>query len=77
MEWTSRTIIDAVGEAGRVDLDEELVARAQLADWLDAGYDLDEDDEAWIMDALTGAEITYGDREVALAEYGLVVEFDN
>lgn len=26
-EWTSRTIIDAVGEAGSVDLDEELVAR--------------------------------------------------
>lgn len=33
-------------------------------------------DEAWIMDALTGAEITYGDREVALTEYGLVVEFN-
>lgn len=41
-EWTSQTIIDAVGEAGSVDLDEELVARAQLADWLDAGYYLDE-----------------------------------
>lgn len=44
-EWTSRTIIDAVGEA-------------------------------WIMDALTGAEITYEGREVALAGYGLVVEFN-
>ncbi len=75
-EWTSRTVIDAVGEAGSVDLDEELVARAQLADWLDAGYDLDEDDEAWIMDALTGAEITYEDRDMALAEYGLVVRFN-
>lgn len=51
----------------------ELVARAQLADWLDAGYELD---EAWIMDALTGSEITYEDREVALAGYGLVVEFN-
>ena len=76
-EWTSRTVIDAAGEAGSVDLDEELVARAQLADWLDAGYELDEDDEAWIMDALTGAEITYEDREVALAEYGLAVEFND
>lgn len=38
-----------------------------------AGY---EDDEAWIMDALTGSEITYEDREVALAGYGLVVEFN-
>ena len=75
-EWTSRTVIDAVGEAGSVDLDEELVARAQLADWLDVGYDLDEDDEAWIMDALTGAEITYEDRDMALAEYGLVVRFN-
>lgn len=73
-EWTSRTVIDAVGEAGSVDLDEELVARAQLADWLDAGYDLD---EAWIVDALTGAEIAYKVRDMALAEYGLVVEFDN
>lgn len=73
-EWTSRTVIDAVGEAGSV----VLVARAQLADWLDAEYsDLDEDDEAWIMDALTGAELTYEDREAALAEYGLVVELDN
>lgn len=76
-QWTSRTVIDAVGEAGSVDLDEELVARAQLADWLDAGYELDEDDEAWIMDALTGVEITYEDREVALAGYGLVIEFNN
>lgn len=60
-----RTVIDAL------DLDEELVARAQLADWLDAGY------EAWIMDALTGSEITYEDREVALAgSSGLVVEFN-
>lgn len=33
-------------------------------------------DEAWIMDALTGSEITYEDREVALARYGLVVEFN-
>ena len=72
-EWTARTVIDAVGEAGSVDLDEELVARAKLADWLDAGYELD---EAWIMDALTGSEITYEDREVALAGYGLVVEFN-
>lgn len=29
------------------------------------------------MDALTGAEITYEDRDMALAEYGLVVEFEN
>lgn len=29
------------------------------------------------MDALTGAEITYGDRAMALAVYGLVVEFEN
>lgn len=70
-EWMSRTVIDAVGEAGSVDLDEE------LADWLDAGYNFDEDDEAWIMDALTGAEITYEDREVALSQYGLAVEFNN
>lgn len=69
-QWTSRTVIDAVGEAGSVDL----VARAQLADWLDVGYELD---EAWIMDALTGAEITYEDREVALARYGLAVEFND
>lgn len=33
-------------------------------------------DEAWIMDVLTGSEITYEDREVALAGYGLVVEFN-
>ena len=47
---------------------------ACCADWLDAGY---EDDEAWIMDALTGSEIMYEDREVALAGYGLVVEFNS
>lgn len=76
MQWTSRTVIDAVGEAGSVDLDEELVARAQLADWLDAGYNLSEDDEAWLMDVLTGAVITYENREAALTRYGLVVEFN-
>lgn len=43
---------------------------ACCADWLDAGY------EDGIMDALTGSEITYEDREVALAGYGLVVEFN-
>lgn len=73
--WTSRTVTDAVGEAGSVDLDEELVARAQLADWLDARYELSEDDEAWVMDVLTDTEITYEDREAALARFGLVVEF--
>lgn len=76
-QWRSRTVTDVVGTAGGVTLDEELVARAQLADWLDAKGVLDEDDEAWVMDALTGTEITYEDREVALAEYGLAVEFNN
>ena len=72
-QWTSRVVTDG----GSVTLDEELVARAVLADWLDAGYELDEDDEAWIMDALTGVEITYEDREVALARYGLAIEFNS
>ena len=55
-------------------LNEELVARAVLADWPDVEYDLDEDSEAWLMDALTGAEITYEDREVLRAGYGIHVE---
>lgn len=77
-QWTSRTVTDVVGTGGSVELNEELVARAQLADWLDAEYsDLDEDDEAWLMDVLTGTAITDEDREAALAEYGLVVEFNN
>lgn len=60
-------VTDTRGDSGAIILDEELVA----------GYTLDEDDEAWIMDALTGAEITYEDRDTALAMYGLVVEFEN
>lgn len=77
-QWTSRTVTDVVGTGGSVELNEELVARAQLADWLDAEYSgLDEDDEAWLMDVLTGTAITDEDREAALAEYGLVVEFNN
>lgn len=76
-QWTGPTVIDAVGEAGSVELNEELVARAQLADWLDAEYVLDEDDEAWIMDVLTDKEITYEDREIELARYGLTVEFNS
>ena len=76
-QWTGRTVIDAVGEAGSVELNEELVARAQLADWLDAEYVLDEDAEAWIMDVLTDKEIAYEDREIALARYGLAVEFNS
>lgn len=77
-QWTSRTVTDVVGTGGSVELNEELVARAQLADWLDAEYsDLDEDDEAWLMDVLTGTAITDEDREAALAGYGLVVEFNN
>lgn len=68
-KWTSREVTDMVGDGGSVRLDEE------LADWLDAEYDLDEDSEAWVIDALTGAEITHEDREVALAGYGIAVEF--
>lgn len=49
---------------GRVVTDTR-IGEAGRADWLD---------EAWVMDALTGAEITYEDREVALAEYGIAVE---
>lgn len=56
-------------------MDEELVARAELADWLDIEYDLDEDGEAWLMDVLTGAEIAYEDREVLRGGYGIHVEF--
>lgn len=73
-EWTSRTVSDTVGDGGSVTLDEELVARAELADWLDIEYDLDEDSEAWLMDVLTGAEITDEDREVLRADYGIHVE---
>lgn len=43
-EWTGRTVTDVVGMGGSVKLDEELVARAQVADWLDERnecYDID------------------------------------
>ena len=60
-KWTSREVTDMVGDGGSVRLDAE--------------YDLDEDSEAWVIDALTGAEITHEDREVALAGYGIAVEF--
>ena len=56
-------------------MDEELVARAELADWLDIEYDLDEDGEAWLMDVLTSAEITDEAREVLRDGYGIRVEF--
>lgn len=74
-QWTGRVITDVVGDGGSVTLDEELVARAVLTDWLDVEYDLDEDSEAWLMDVLTGAEITYEDRAVLRANYGIHVEF--
>lgn len=61
-QWTGRVVTDTRGDAGAVVLDAE--------------YALGEDSEAWVMDALTGAEITYEDREVALAEYGIAVEFN-
>lgn len=31
-EWMARTVTDVVGMGGSVELDEELVARAQVAD---------------------------------------------
>ena len=74
-QWMGRVVTDVVGDGGSVTLDEELVARAVLADWLDVEYDLDEDSEAWLMDVLTGAEITYEDRAVLRADYGIRVEF--
>lgn len=57
-------VTDTRGDSGAIIFDEERVA----------GY---EDDEAWIMNALAGAEITYENRDTALAMYGLVVEFEN
>ena len=52
------------------------VARAQVADWLDAEYALDEDDEAWVIDAVTGPEIAYEDREILLGGYGIAVQYN-
>lgn len=43
-EWMARTVTDVVGMGGSVELDEELVARAQVADWLD------ERDETYYLD---------------------------
>lgn len=75
-EWMARTVADVVGMGGSVELDEELVARAQVADWLDAEYALDEDDEAWVIDAVTGPEIAYEDREILLGGYGIAVQYN-
>lgn len=75
-EWAARTVTDVVGMGGSVELDEELVARAQLADWLDAEYELNEDDTAWVIDAVTGPEITYEDREILLGGYGIAVQYN-
>ena len=75
-EWTGRTVTDVVGMGGSVELDEELVARAQGADWLDAKYALNEDDEAWIIDAVTGPEIAYEDREILLGGYDIAVQYN-
>ena len=66
MQWTSRTVTDEMGTAGSVVLDEGLVARAEL----------DEDDEAWLMDVLTGTEISGEDRERLICGLGIRVELD-
>lgn len=76
-QWTSRTVTDEMGTAGSVVLSEELVARAELADWLDAEYELDEDDEVWLMDVLTGTEISGEDSETLIGGFGIRVEFDS
>lgn len=70
-EWMARTVTDVVGMGGSVELDEELVARAQVAE-----YALDEDDEAWVIDAVTGPEIAYEDREILLGGYGIAVQYN-
>ena len=38
---------------------------------------LDADDTAWIVDAATGAGITYEDDETLLGRYGICVEYDS
>lgn len=43
-EWMARTVTNVVGMGGSVELDEELVTRAQVADWLD------ERDETYYLD---------------------------
>ena len=37
-QWRNRVITDVVGDGGSVMLNEELVARAVLADWLDVEF---------------------------------------
>lgn len=60
-QWGSRTVIDVVGDAGSVVLDEESTARRDLEDWLHDYYEID-DDEA---------------RAYARRLFGLSVEFDS
>ena len=38
--------------------------------------ELDEDDEAWVIDAVTGPEIAYEDREILLGGYGIAVQYN-
>lgn len=77
-QWTSRTVTDALGTAGSIALDDESTARAVPEDWLHDYYDgLTADDMAWVMDAATGTEITYEDRETLLGGYGLRVQYDS
>lgn len=72
-EWKNRTITDEMGTAGRGSV----VLSEELADWLDAEYELDEDDEAWLMDVLTGTEISGEDSETLIGGFGIRVEFDS
>lgn len=47
-----------------------------MSEWMSRVVtDMRGDAGAVVLNALTGAEIAYEDREVALAEYGIAVEF--
>lgn len=77
-EWTARTVIDTLGTAGSVVLDDESTARVVLEDWLHDYYEgLDADDMARIVEPATGSELTYEDNETLIGGFGIRVEYDS
>ena len=76
--WTSRTVIDTQGTAGSIVLSDEGTAQRDLEDWLHDYYEtLDADDMTWIVETVTGVEITYEDNEQLIGAYGVRVEWDS
>lgn len=77
MKWANRVVTDTRGDSGAIVLTDEDTAYADLKDWMEDYYDVDEAEAECLAEHLTATTLTAEAREYAMGLFGLSVEFDS